>query len=70
MNKVWKKHTAFGCQFESIKHFLKAMLKSRTREEFDSAFQNAQRIICFLPNLVEKLEKIHNPPEYYAGYFL
>ena len=70
MNKVWNKHTSFGSHFDSIKHFLKAMLESRTKEEFDSAFLNARRIVCFLPTLVEKLEKIHGSPEYYSGYYL
>jgi hypothetical protein len=38
------------------------MLEIGTSEEWDSAFQNARRIICFLPSLVEKLEKIHDLP--------
>jgi hypothetical protein len=70
MNDVWNKPTSFGLQFDTIKHFLKAMLESKNQEEWNSAFQNAQRIICFLPSLVEKFETIHDSPQYYAGYYL
>jgi hypothetical protein len=71
MNKVWDKHTSFGCQFDNIKHFFKAMFELRTQEEWDSAFQNARWIvICFLPSPMEKLEKIHHLPKYNSGYYL
>jgi hypothetical protein len=47
------------------------MLESRTKEEWDSAFQNARWIIYFLrPSLVEKLEKIHDLHKYYSSYYL
>jgi hypothetical protein len=46
------------------------MLKSKTQEEWNSAFQNAEQLTCFLPSLVEKLETIHDSPQYYAGYYL
>jgi hypothetical protein len=42
MNEVWNKHTTFGGQFDSIKHFLKAMLESKPEEDWNSAFQNAR----------------------------
>jgi hypothetical protein len=70
MNEVWNKPTSFGGQYDTIKHLLKAMLESKTELEWDSAFQNARCIICFLPTLVEKLVKIHDMPEYYSGYYL
>jgi hypothetical protein len=46
------------------------MLKSRTLEEWKSAFQNVRQITCFLPSLVEKLEMIHDSPKYYSDYHL
>jgi hypothetical protein len=31
MNKIWNKPTSFGQQFDTIKHFLKAMLELKTQ---------------------------------------
>jgi hypothetical protein len=75
MSEVFPKK--FGEHFFAIiKAYLKAMMESKTEEEWTSAYSQAkQRIqakqsICFRPDKVELLDGIYENPTYYSGYVL
>ena len=70
MNEVWPKQTNFGNEFPKIKRFLKGMLESQTRVQWEDCFHNARSAIVLNHQMVEKLTKIFQNPSKYAGYYL
>ena len=70
LNEVWPKPHNFGPKFFEVKHFLKSMLLSQTKREWDDAFQGARLLLQGHPTLQKKLLDVHGNPKYYAGYYL
>ena len=70
MNEVWPKHNNFGNEFQRIKGYLRGMLESHTKEQWDDCFQNATQIVSDKHSMVKKLSDIHDNPTFYAGYYL
>jgi hypothetical protein len=69
MSEVFPKK--FGEHFFAIiKAYLKAMMESKTEEEWTSAYFQAKQRICFRPVKVELLDGIYENPTYYSGYIL
>ena len=69
MSEVFPKK--FGEHFFAIiKAYLKAMMESKTEEEWTSAYFQAKQRICFRPDKVELLDGIYENPTYYSGYVL
>ncbi len=70
MSEVFPKK--FGEHFfvAIIKAYLKAMMESKTEEEWTSAYFQAKQRICFRPDKVELLDGIYENPTYYSGYVL
>jgi hypothetical protein len=56
--------------FAIIKAYLKAMLESKTEEEWTPAYCQAKQHICFRPDKIELLDGIYENPMYYSGYVL
>jgi hypothetical protein len=69
MSEVFPKK--FGEHFFAIiKAYLKAMMESKTEEEWMSAYFQAKQRISFRPDKVELLDGIYENPTYYSGYVL
>ena len=66
----WPKSTNFGTSaFKLIKPFLSLMLLSETVGGWERAYENAKNKLGYsYPSKIEVLDKIHDNPEYYAGY--
>ena len=46
------------------------MLLSRSKSDWDQSYENAAKLLQCDPIKLEKLDKIYDNPEYYAGYYL
>ena len=69
--QVWPQPHNFGQKiFELISPFLKTMLLSRSKEEYDRCFMLAATALKDDPVKAEILNKINENPSYYAGYYL
>jgi hypothetical protein len=69
MSEVFPKK--FGEHFFAIiKAYLKAMMESKTEEEWMSVYSQAKQRICFRPDKVDLLDGIYENPLYYSGYVL
>ena len=65
----WPQPQNFGIVvFKLIKAQLSTMLLSKTKSEWDKAFEEASVLLQAHPLKLELLEKIHSDPQYYAGY--
>ena len=66
----WPKQHNFGTKcFSIIREYLKAMLLSKDRSEWDSAYQYAKLKIKEHPKKLTILKDIYDNPQYYAGYY-
>ena len=69
MKENWPKPENFGSVvFSLIKPHLIKMLLSKTKSEWDLAFNEASSKIQAYPLKLELLQNIYNDPDYYAGY--
>ena len=65
----WPKAENFGSVvYKIIKPQLYKMLVSKTKSEWDTAFNEASNLISGHPLKLELLQQIHSDPNYYAGY--
>ena len=66
----WPKQTNFGSKrFNLVKEYLQSMLLSKTRMEWDTAFQYAAAKLQQYPRKLELLKEIYNNPRYYSGFY-
>ena len=49
---------------------MRVMLTCSKIEEWNNAYKGARKHVALLPIQLELLDKIHNHPEYYSGYFI
>jgi hypothetical protein len=69
LNEVWPDHF-HSSVYPQVKKFLRAMLLSKTVEEWDDAYTGGSKLVEFKPRMVSALNSIYSEPEKYAGYFL
>ena len=69
LNEVWPDHF-HSSVYPQVKKFLRAMLLSKTMEEWDDAYAGGSKLVEFKPRMVSALDCIYSEPEKYAGYFL
>ena len=70
LNEVWPKNESFGNLFHSLSPFLRTMVESKTRKDWDMGHNSAQICLQTEPGKSCKLEAVYNNPGYYAGYRL
>jgi len=71
LNEVWPNKDNFGAAaYATIKKYLRVMLRSKTIEEWNRAYNKARLLLIHLPLQLELLDKIHNNPRYYSGYYI
>ena len=69
--QVWMNNENFGMVlFGKIKSELSKMMLSKTRDEWDNAYNQARTKLCEYPDKLELLEGIYDNPTYYSGYVL
>jgi hypothetical protein len=69
LNKVWPDHF-HSSVYPEVKKFLRAMLLSKTLQEWDDACTGGSKLVEFKPRMVSALNCIYSEPEKHAGYFL
>ena len=71
LHEVWPSSSSFGEMYlASIKVYLVAMLDSRTKDQWDNAYNRALKVLQNNPRKAKKLQDIYNRPSYYSGYYL
>jgi hypothetical protein len=69
LNEVWPDHF-HSSVYPQLKKFLRAILLSKTTEEWDDAYKGGHKLLEFKPRMISALNCIYSEPEKYAGYFL
>ena len=70
-HEEWLSPNNFGpILYPQIKQYLDLMLNSKTKDQWDIAYQNTKDILYNHPDKVETLDQMHYDPEYYSGYYL
>ena len=69
MKEVWPKY--FGDHlYGRMRPFLKAMLFSKSPDEYHVAYSGAKSLVMVNPEQLSYLDNIYNKPEYYSGHTL